>query len=106
MKQLEQAARTNKVGIWATTHESIGKITIFRITSGQMAVITDQGELWTWGQLYEKPTKIMDDVLDVRLSYYNRLPQQVSQLNGIQKIEANGLSFFAVDDEGEPTFRI
>ncbi|NOU68648.1 hypothetical protein GC096_31940 [Paenibacillus sp. LMG 31461] len=29
--------------------------------------MTDEGELWTWGQFYEKPTRILQDVVDAQV---------------------------------------
>ncbi|CAH1221640.1 hypothetical protein PAECIP111891_05259 [Paenibacillus allorhizoplanae] len=61
------AIQKNK-GLWAmqvtTSPASIHKINIY---TTDVVVVTDEGELWTWGQFYEKPTRILQDVVDAQV---------------------------------------
>jgi endonuclease YncB( thermonuclease family) len=61
------AVQKNK-GLWAkhdtTSPTSINKMNII---STNAAIVTGEGDLWTWGQFYEKPTLILQDVVDAKL---------------------------------------
>lgn len=61
------AIQKNK-GLWAkqvtTPTASIHKM---NICTTDVVVVTNEGDLWTWGQFYEKPTRILQDVVDAQV---------------------------------------
>lgn len=66
---LQKEAQTKEVGLWANHEPYIKKPITSANLDGGIAVITEDGDLWVWGRYYEKPTKILRDVLQVRLDY-------------------------------------
>ncbi|QHW32053.1 hypothetical protein GZH47_15375 [Paenibacillus rhizovicinus] len=63
---LQQDAQSAKLGEWAN-HEPFLTHPIKTASIGQqILLVTDTGELWSWGQFFEKPTKILDHVAQVQ----------------------------------------
>ncbi|ANY65965.1 hypothetical protein BBD42_05440 [Paenibacillus sp. BIHB 4019] len=64
---LQEEAHTKKLGIWSNTEpfitDSIKTASIY----GEIALVTAGGQLWTWGEYYEKPMKILENIKQVKL---------------------------------------
>ncbi|MBM7569191.1 stalk domain-containing protein [Paenibacillus sacheonensis] len=64
----QEQAQSRNLGIWSKHDSFIERpIRTASVESGQIAVVTEDGQLWTWGQFYDKPTKLMDDVVQVEV---------------------------------------
>ncbi|MDQ0888096.1 retron-type reverse transcriptase/alpha-tubulin suppressor-like RCC1 family protein [Paenibacillus sp. V4I9] len=65
---LQNAASQNNVGNWAKHETSLPpSIRKMHITTTNVVVVTDEGTLWTWGQFYERPTRILEDVVEAKV---------------------------------------
>ncbi|MDQ0875841.1 alpha-tubulin suppressor-like RCC1 family protein [Paenibacillus sp. V4I3] len=65
---LQNAASQNNVGNWAKHETSLPpSIRKMHITTTNVVVVTDEGTLWTWGQFYERPTLILEDVVEAKV---------------------------------------
>ncbi|RAU96139.1 stalk domain-containing protein [Paenibacillus sp. YN15] len=57
-------AKTNLTGFWnAEKKDQASSIRSMDVASSGAAVVMENGELWTWGQFYEKPTRILEEVV-------------------------------------------
>jgi alpha-tubulin suppressor-like RCC1 family protein len=65
---LQKDASANGRGFWKPNNSKENKrINKINLESGNAAVVTEDGSLWTWGQFFERPTRILDHVKDVKV---------------------------------------
>jgi len=64
---LQKEAQSSRQGVWAKTDPYIVQPIKTASLDTEVAIITEDGQLWVWGQFYEKPTQILDDVLQVNV---------------------------------------
>ncbi|MBB3111813.1 hypothetical protein FHS18_003881 [Paenibacillus phyllosphaerae] len=68
-RPLVEEAMLHKKGVWGITDpyykQSVKMISI----DGEAAIVTMNGELWVWGQFFEKPTRILTGVVQARTDW-------------------------------------
>lgn len=65
---LQNQAKIAKLGLWGSAEPFIDQpIKTASLGDGQAALITSGGQLWVWGQFYEKPTMILEHVVQAEI---------------------------------------
>lgn len=68
---LQNKAKEKRLGVWANSEPYLNKPIKDAAIHNEIAVVTLNGELWVWGHYYERPTKLMDDVTQVKLDNHS-----------------------------------